>query len=112
MFSSLKSGLLAVVVSAVALLAVVHETSSITIDPAAAATSDEASQFSTMPGQLDALERDIHDRSVDELRLEAEGDESFARGICSINCRPCTSSSQCLPFDGQPQVCVFGQICP
>jgi hypothetical protein len=109
MFHSLKTGFLTIVLSAIALVAIAQQTRQIDVG------ASEASTISTGGGAMSAPEANVDGLSVDEQRIDqlSQGSEdAFARGICSIDCRPCTSNSQCQPFDGQPQTCVFGQFCP
>ncbi len=114
MSSKLSFALLAL--SIVALVAVT-QTPRGAIEPAAAQGAAEATQLSTEPSQLQTFERNVHELSLDERRIEqsrmgAGSEGPAAVGICSITCRRCTSNAGCPPFMGETQTCVFDRLCP
>lgn len=109
MFHSLKTGFLTIVLSAIALVAIAQQTRQIDVG------ASEASTISTGGGVMSTPEANVDELSVDEQRIQqlSQGsDDAFARGICSITCAPCNFSSQCPPYEGQPQYCSIGTECP
>jgi hypothetical protein len=107
MSCSLKTGFLTIVLSAIALVAIAQSTRQIEFS--------EAATLSTGGGVMSSPEANVQELSVDEQRIEqlSQGsDDAFARGICSVTCAPCNSSSQCPPFQGQAQYCSIGTQCP
>lgn len=115
MTNTLKSALLAIAFSAVALFGITQSLGSDA--PVLSPGAPVATEIASEPTQLRAFERSLSLGSVDEQRVEQSrlgegGADTAAVGICSITCRRCTSDAGCPVFMGESQTCVFGRLCP